>query len=67
MSKVNRYYVDSEGNEEANIVIRDRTSPLDEMPYPTDIIAEITTGMFPDRKKQLEISEKICVLLNEEL
>lgn len=67
MSKVNRYYVDSEGNEQANVVIRDHISPMGKLTYPTDIAVELTTGMFPNRKKQLEIADKICALLNEEL
>jgi hypothetical protein len=67
MSKVDRYYVDSEGNPKANVVIRDRISPLGKQAYPTDIAVEVTMGMYPNRDKTVAIATAICKMLNEEL
>jgi hypothetical protein len=65
--KVDRYYVDSDGNPKSNIVIRDRISPLGKQTYPTDIAVEVTMGMFPgDRGKTVAIADAICRMLNEE-
>lgn len=64
--KVDRYYVDSDGNLKSNIVIRDRISPLGKQTYPTDIAVEVTMGMFADRATTLTIAHAICQLLNEE-
>jgi len=67
MSKVDRYYVDSEGNPKSNVVIRDRISPMSKLTYPTDIAVELTMGMFPDRKTTVAMAEAVCKMLNEEL
>jgi hypothetical protein len=67
MSKVDRYYVDSDGNPKSNIVIRDRISPLGKLTYPTDIAVEVTMGMYPNRDKTIAIANAICRMLNEEL
>jgi hypothetical protein len=64
--KVDRYYVDSEGNKESNIVIRDRVSPMGDLTYPTDIAVEVTMGMFENRKATLDLANRICALLNED-
>jgi hypothetical protein len=64
--KVDRYYVDSDGNPKSNIVIRDRISPLGKQTYPTDIAVEVTMGMFSNRETTVAIAHAICQLLNEE-
>jgi hypothetical protein len=64
--KVDRYYVDSEGNPKSNIVIRDRISPMSNLTYPTDIAVEVTMGMFEDRKATVALANRICALLNED-
>lgn len=63
--KIERYYVDSEGNPKSNIVIRDRISPLGKQTYPTDIVIEVTMGMFPNRLDTVLLANKICKFLNE--
>jgi hypothetical protein len=64
MSKVDRYYVDSD-NPKSNIVIRDRISPLGKQTYPTDIAVEVTMGMFSSRPMTLAVANTICKRLNE--
>jgi hypothetical protein len=64
MSKIDRYYVDSDGNPASNVVVRDRISPMGKLTYPTDIAVEVTMGMFSSRKETVEIAEQICRLLN---
>ena len=64
--KVDRYYVDSEGNPKSNIVVRDRISPMGDDTYPNDIAVEITMGMFEDRKATVALVNRICALLNED-
>lgn len=64
--KVDRYYVDANGNEKSDIVIRDRISPMRRFTYPTDIAVKITMGMFLSREKTLQIANEICELLNQE-
>ena len=66
MSKVDRYYVDSEGNPKSNIVIRDRLSPMGKQAYPVDIAVEVTMGMFASRVQTITVADKICEILNEE-
>jgi hypothetical protein len=62
--KIDRYYVDSDGNQASNIVVRDRISPMGKLTYPTDIAVEVTMGMFANRKQTIEIAEQICRFLN---
>jgi hypothetical protein len=64
--KVDRYYVDADGNQASNVVVRDRISPMGKLTYPTDIAVEVTMGMFSDRKRTVKIAEKICEFLNSE-
>lgn len=66
MAKVDRYYVDSDGPKELNIVIRDRISPLGKLDYPTDIAVDIAVGMFKNHIEALTIADKICALLNKD-
>jgi hypothetical protein len=66
MSKVNRYYVDSEGNEKCDIAIRDRLSPMGKSRFPNDIAVQVTMGMFSSRTQTITVADKICEILNEE-